>query len=179
MKFDLRQIYKKDAVPRMLKSFGYPNVMAVPKIEKVVVNTGIGSVKDDEQRKRIAEHLAVVTGQKVSERPAKKSISSFKIAKGSIIGYSVTLRGKRMYDFLNKLLFVALTRQRDFRGLNPDAVDEAGNLTIGLKDHLIFPEMVNEDLKSAFGLSITVVTTAASKEKSIEFLKLMGFPFKK
>lgn len=179
MDFDLLKIYKEKVVPDMMKKMGYKNKMAVPRIEKVVINTGIGFSKDEEQRKRIIEHMALITGQKPSLRPAKKAISGFKIREGNIIGYSVTLRGKRMYDFLNKFIFVTTPRRRDFRGLDAYSVDGAGNLTVGLKDHLVFPEMVGQDIKSAFGLSVTIVTTAKEKKNALEFLKLMGFPFKK
>jgi len=178
MKFDLRTIYE-EAVLEMMKKFGYKNRMAVPRLEKVVVNTGIGSVKDNEQRERIKKDLAAICGQMPRETAAKKSIASFKVREGGHVGYSVTLRGRKMYDFLNKMLFVAIPRKRDFRGLELSSIDEAGNLTLGFKDHLVFPEMVGRDLKSAFGFSATVVTTAKNKQKAEEFLKVLGFPFKK
>lgn len=163
----------------MMKKFGYKNLMAVPKVEKAVINTGIGSVKDEGQKEAIQKQLILITGQKCSERPAKKSISTFKLRQGSVVGYSVTLRGKRMYDFLNKLINAVIPRKRDFRGLNPKSVDKAGNLTIGFKEHIVFPEMVGEDVKYFFGLGVTVVTTAKTKEEAFEMLKLLGFPFAK
>jgi large subunit ribosomal protein L5 len=179
MNYDLQKYYKEKVIPKMMKEFGYKNPLAVPEIDKVVVNTGTGSVKDEAQKERIEKHLALITGQKPSKRPAKKPIASFKIRQGSHIGYSVTLRGRRMYDFLSRLIFVAIPRQRDFRGLSLKSVDESGNLTIGFKDHLVFPEMADEDVRNAFGFSVTVVTTAGNKRGAVEFLKVLGFPFKK
>ncbi|MBU1091640.1 50S ribosomal protein L5 [Patescibacteria group bacterium] len=178
MKCDLKEKYTKEVMPKLIKEV-YKNKMAVPKIEKVTINVGTGSVKDDNHRKYIENSLAVIAGQHFSKRLAKKSIASFKVREGGHVGYSATLRGKRMYDFLNKLVFVAIPRKRDFRGLSLKSVDEAGNLTIGFKDHLIFPEMANEDVRSSFGFSVTIVTTAKGKEKAKQFLKEMGFPFSK
>ncbi len=175
----IQEKYKKEVVPAMMKSFGYKNMMAVPKITKVVVNTGIGSVKDENQKNLIEKQMVSITGQKPSKRPAKKSIASFKTREGSHIGYSVTLRGKRMYDFLNKLLYVAIPRKRDFRGLSRTSVDKAGNLSIGFKEHIVFPEMVGEDVKNLFGLQATIVTTAHGKEEGHKFFELLGFPFAK
>ncbi|MBU1179206.1 50S ribosomal protein L5 [Patescibacteria group bacterium] len=179
MKYDLQKKYTEEVVPEMIKKFGYKNRMAVPKIQKVVVNSGIGSVKDKEQIGRVEKQIALIIGQKPLKALAKKSIASFKTRKGAHIGYSATLRKKRMYDFLNKMIFVALPRQRDFRGLDWKSVDAAGNLTIGFKDYLVFPEMAGEDLKNTFGFSVTVVTSAKNKEEMKNFLTMMGFPFKK
>ncbi len=173
----IQEKYKKEVVPGMMKNFGYKNVMAVPKIIKTVVNTGIGSVKDENQKNLIEKQLTLIAGQKSSKRPAKKSIASFKIRQGGHIGFSVTLRGKKMYDFLNKLLYVAIPRKRDFRGLSPTSVDKAGNLSIGFKEHIVFPEMVGEDVKSLFGLGATIVTTAKNKKEAHKFFELLGFPF--
>lgn len=163
----------------MMKKFGYKNLMAVPKIEKAVINTGIGSVKDDSQKETILKQLSLITGQKLSERPAKKSISTFKLRQGSIVGYSVTLRGRKMNDFLDKMINVAIPRKRDFRGLNPKSVDEAGNLTIGFKEHIVFPEMASEDVRYFFGFSVTIVTTAKTKQEALDLFRLLGFPFTK
>jgi len=179
MVYDLEKKYKEEVVPEMINKLGCKNKMAIPRLVKVVVNTGVGSIKDQEKKVMIEEHLAILTGQKVSKRPAKKSIASFKLREGNIIGYSVTLRGNRMYDFLNKLIFVTIPRKRDFRGLDSGSVDESGNLSIGFKDHLVFPEMVGQDIKNAFGLSVTVVTTAKDKDEAVELFKLLGFPFKR
>lgn len=178
MIYNLEKKYK-EVLQEFQKEADFKNRMSVPKIEKVVINTGTGSVKDGTRKELIEKHLAFFTGQKASKRPAKKSIATFKLREGVDIGYKVTLRGKRMYDFLNKLIFIAIPRQRDFRGLEEKSVDESGNLTIGLKDHLVFPEMLDEDIRNAFGFSITVVTTAKNKEIALKFLKAIGFPFKK
>jgi len=159
--------------------FGYKNVMQTPQIVKVVVSTGIGSITDKEKIKLIPECLAKITGQKASPRSAKKSIATFKLREGDIIGYSVTLRGERMYAFLDKLLNVAIPRTRDFKGINRSAVDEMGNLTIGVKEHTIFPETADEELRNVFGLSITLTTTAKTKEEAEKLFEELGIPFKK
>lgn len=179
MQYDLKKIYKEKTIPHMKEKFGYKSTMAVPCLKKVVINTGIGKVKDKEQKDRIEKNLTLIVGQKLSERPAKKSIASFKIRQGLHIGYSATLRGKRMHDFLNKMVFVAIPRKRDFRGLDLKSIDDVGNLTLGFKDHLVFSEMIDEDVRSAFGFSVSIVTTAKSREEAIEFFKSLGFPFKK
>lgn len=179
MDYDLKKKYFNTILPELISKYGYKNRMEAPKIIKVVVNTGVGSVKDGGRRDLIGQHLAVITGQLPSKRQAKQSIATFKLRKGGHIGYSVTLRGGRMYDFLNKLVYTAIPRKRDFRGLSPNSVDEAGNLTIGFRDHLVFPEMVEGDLRDAFGISVTIVTTARNKEKAVELFSLMGFPFVK
>ncbi|HJN62725.1 MAG TPA: 50S ribosomal protein L5 [Candidatus Paceibacterota bacterium] len=160
-------------------TFGYKNKMQTPQIEKVVVSTGIGKEKDKQKIQLIQDRLAKITGQKVSPRPAKKSIASFKLREGNIIGFQVTLRGKRAENFLNKLINIALPRTRDFRGIPKKSVDEMGNLTIGIKEHTIFPETSDEELKNVFGLSITVVTSASNKEEATKYLETLGFPFQK
>ena len=149
------------------------------KIIKAVVSTGIGSIKEDTKKENIFKELTLIAGQKPKVNQAKKSIASFKSREGMPIGYSVTLRGQRMYDFLEKLIKITIPRVRDFRGLSPDLIDEAGNLTIGFKEHIVFPEAAGEDVRSAFGLGVTVVTKAKTKEQALELLKLIGFPFKK
>lgn len=175
----IREKYKKIVVSEMKKKFGYKNEMAVPKIVKVVVNTGVGSVKDEKILENIESHLALITGQKPVKKSAKKSIASFKIRQGDLAGYSVTLRGQRMYDFLDRLINIAIPRIGDFRGLNPGAVDESGNFTIGVKEHVIFPEISEEDIKTIFGLEATIVTTAKNRDQALELFKLLRFPFKK
>jgi large subunit ribosomal protein L5 len=175
----LKEKYKKIAVAEMKKKFGYKNDLAVPKIIKVIVNSGVGRLKDEKQLETIEQHLALITGQKPVKKAAKKSIASFKIRQGALVGYAVTLRGRRMYDFLDRLINVAIPRIGDFRGLNPKAVDEAGNLTIGVKEQTIFPEISEEDIKMIFGLEATIVTTAKKREEALELFKLLGFPFKK
>lgn len=160
------------------KTVGYENRMATPRIAKVVVSVGTGSAKDKNRGKAIAERLARITGQKASERPARQSIATFKSRQGDIVGYQVTLRGSRMFDFLDKLIHIALPRTRDFRGLAPSAIDAMGNLTIGIKENTIFPETSDEDLKDVFGLAITIVTTATTKKSAEAFLRHIGFPLR-
>ena len=152
--------------------------MRVPKIVKVVINTGVGRIKDEKQLQEIVKMLTLITGQKPSWRPAKKAISSFKTRIGQLVGYAVTLRGKRMYDFIGRLINIALPRERDFRGLDPKSFDKFGNLTIGIKEHIVFPEIIGEDYKFLFGLEVTVVTNAKKREEGIELLRMMGFPIK-
>jgi len=149
------------------------------KIIKVVVGTGIGSIKDEPKKQSIEKSLALIAGQKPKVNQAKKSIASFKSRQGMPIGYSVTLRGQRMYDFLEKLINITIPRVRDFRGLNLNLIDQAGNMTIGFKEHIVFPEAAVEDVRSAFGIGVTIVTSAKTKEQALELLKLIGFPFKK
>jgi len=162
-------------------TFGYKNKMAAPKLAKVVINAGTGSglKRDSKRNEMVEDRLSKITGQKPSVRQAKKSIASFKLREGNPIGLSATLRGKRMYAFLDKLINVAFPRTKDFRGFDKKAVDQMGNLTLGLKDHTIFPETPDEELSNVFGLSITFVTTAKSKEEAIAFFESIGVPFKK
>ena len=181
----LKDKFEKEVIPEMMKKFGYKNKMAVPKIEKVVVNTGFGRLiagKTSEEQKKIRdailEDLALLSGQRPILTRAKKSISSFKIRKGMAIGAQVTLRGKRMNDFLERLIHIALPRSRDFRGIERKSVDREGNLTIGIKEHIAFPEILPEKAKTIFGLEITVVTTVKNREEGLELLKLLGFPIK-
>ena len=151
----------------------------MPRILKVVVSTGVGSFKDKTKFKVVEDRLARITGQKPAPRGAQVSIASFKSRQGDIVGYQVTLRGSRMFDFLDRLVNLALPRTKDFRGISPDAVDEMGNYTLGIKEHNIFPETSDEELKDVFGLAVTIVTTAKSKEEVLAFLTYLGFPFKK
>lgn len=157
------------------------NVMQTPKIEKIVVNVGTGSrqKKDRFANKYIAEQLAKITGQKAAARAAKKSIATFKIRTGDQVGLATTLRGEKMNSFFDKLVNIALPRTKDFRGLEVKSIDDMGNLTIGIKDHTIFPETGEEELHKIFGLSITVVTTASDKKSAEAYLRFMGVPFKK
>ena len=174
----LQDKYQKEALPAMRKKFGYKNVMAVPKIVKVVVNTGVGRIREEKQHEEIQRYLALVTGQKPASRQAKQAIAAFKTRKGLVIGYQITLRGKRMYDFLTRLIHVALPRTRDFKGLEEKSFDTKGNLTIGIKEHIVFPEVIGEDYHFLFGLEITIVTDGKRREEGVELLKLMGFPIK-
>lgn len=158
---------------------GYKNAMQVPRISKVVISTGVGSFKDKSKFKIVEDRLARITGQKAAPRGAKISIASFKSRQGDTVGYQVTLRGTRMFDFLDRLVHIALPRTKDFRGISPTAADEMGNYTLGIKEHTIFPETADEELKDVFGLAVTIVTTARSKAEAVAFLTHLGFPFKK
>lgn len=170
-----------ESFEKMKSDFHYKNKMAAPKMVKVVLNVGTGTAikKDKNKNDAIGERLAKITGQKGALRGAKQSIASFKIRQGDPIGIVVTLRGKRMYAFLEKLINVALPRTKDFRGINTKAVDNIGNLTIGIKEHTIFPETADEDIKDVFGLAITLVSTAKTKKEGFTFFELLGIPFKK
>ena len=181
----LLEKYKKEAIPAMMAKFGFKNAMAVPKIEKVIINSGFGRLviekTSDEQKKicdAILNDLSLITGQKPNLTKAKKSISSFKIRQGLEVGARVTLRGKKMMDFLERLIHVGLPRSRDFRGIDQKSFDEKGNLTIGVREHICFPEISPERVKTIFGFEVTVVTTTRKREEGIELLKLLGFPIK-
>jgi len=167
------------AFDTLKETFKYTNVMQAPRIEKVIVSTGVGKIDDKKRIELIQDRLAQITGQKASARPAKQSIAQFKPREGDIVGYQVTLRGARMNLFLDKLIHVALPQTRDFRGLKATAIDEMGNITLGLKEHTIFPETVDEDIKDVFGLAITIVTTASTKEEAEALLRHIGLPLKK
>jgi large subunit ribosomal protein L5 len=160
---------------------GLTNVMQTPKIEKIIVNVGSGSrQKQDRMANQfIAEQLMKITGQKPSGRTAKTSIAGFKIREGDVVGQSVTLRGERMASFFDKLVNVALPRTKDFRGLETRVIDSMGNMTLGIKEHTIFPETGDEELRNIFGLSITVVTSAKDKKSAEAYLRFLGVPFKK
>ena len=172
---------EKEAFEKMKGIFNYKNIMATPKLQKVILNVGTGTMvkKDKNKNTAISDRLAKITGQKVALRGAKKSIASFKVRQGDPIGVMVTLRGDRMYAFLEKLINVALPRTKDFRGISRKVVDDIGNLTLGIKEHTIFPETADEDIKDVFGLSITVVSTAKTKKEGFAFYELLGMPFKK
>lgn len=172
---------QKNAYKTMKDSFGYKNVMSAPHIMKIIVASGTGSgVKKDKNRNDfVAGRLAKITGQKPSIRVAKKSVASFKTRLGDPIGVMVTLRGARMYSFLDKLINVAIPRTKDFRGIDKKIVDDIGNLTMSIKEHTIFPETGDEELKDVFGLAVTIVTSAKTKAEATEFFKLIGIPFKK
>ena len=175
----LRERYEKEAVPGLKKEFGYDNVMAIPKITKVVVNMGLGEAT---QNAKIvdtgADELGRITGQKPVITRAKKSIAQFKVRKGMPIGTMVTLRGERMWEFLDRLIAVALPRVRDFRGVPPKGFDGRGNYTLGLKDQLLFPEIDYMKVDKARGMNISVITTAKTDEESRKLLQLLGVPFR-
>lgn len=173
------EIYNKNVIPSMRAAFGYKNVMAIPNIHKIVIHIGIGKLRDDKEREEVKKFLRLISGQEPSSRPAKKAIASFKTREGLIIGYQVTLRGKRMNDFISRLVNIALPRLRDFRGLELSAFDNKGNLTIGIKEYIVFPEMIGEDYRFLWGLEVTIVTTAKTRAEGIELLRLIGFPIKK
>jgi large subunit ribosomal protein L5 len=165
-----------------LKSqFGYTNIMAAPRLKKVIVSVGTGSAmkRDNKRNDLVSDRLSKITGQKPSLRGAKQSIASFKIRQGDAVGVSVTLRGPRMYAFLEKFFNIAVPRTKDFRGFNRTAVDSIGNLTLGIKEHTIFPETADEDIKDVFGLSVTMVSSAKTKEEGTAFFELLGVAFKK
>ncbi len=159
--------------------FGYQNVMQAPKVEKIVVSIGTGRVQDKQKEALIRDRLARITGQKPAARPAKQSIAAFKLRAGEIIGYQTTLRGARMQHFLDKLINIALPQTRDFRGLKVTAIDEMGNITIGIKEHTIFPECSDEEIKDVFSFAITIVTTAKTKKEAEAFLRHINLPLKK
>jgi large subunit ribosomal protein L5 len=182
----LKEKYQKEVVPAMAKEDNLKSPMAVPAIEKVVVSTGFGkmiaSLGSDEQKKTvnaISRDLSLITGQYPVVNKAKKAISSFKLRKGMPAGASVVLRGEKMYDFLERVINIALPRSRDFSGIPLKSFDKEGNLTIPVKEQNIFPEISPEDSKINFGLEITVVTTAKTKEEGVRLLRLLGFPLKK
>ena len=181
MKHTTPTIYElnKTSFTGMKEKFGWKNPMQAPRLSKVVISTGIGSVKDKKKVELIADRLAKITGQKPALRGAKKSIATFKVRQGDPVGYQITLRGKRMCDFIDRLVHIALPRTKDFRGISRGAVDEMGNYTLGIKEHTIFAETSDEDLKDVFGIGVTVVTTSKAKPETIAFLEYLGFPFKK
>ncbi|OGY70453.1 MAG: 50S ribosomal protein L5 [Candidatus Jacksonbacteria bacterium RIFCSPHIGHO2_12_FULL_44_12] len=171
--------YKKDVIPEMKKKFGYMNDLAVPKILKTVLNVGLGkTMREEKTREHVDRTLKAITGQKPIFTRAKKSIAGFNIRTGTILGAQVTLRGKRMYDFLSKLIGIAIPRVRDFQGLPPTILDRKGNCTIGLKEYFIFPEAQLEDASLTHGLEITIRTSAKIDSEALELLRLMKFPFK-
>lgn len=161
--------------------FGYTNIMAAPHLTKVVVSTGTGGAmkRDNKRNEMVSDRLAKITGQKPALKGAKQSIASFKIRQGDPVGVTVTLRGPRMYAFLEKFFNISVPRTKDFRGFNRTAVDSMGNLSLGIKEHTIFPETADEDIKDVFGLSVTLVSTAKNKEEGMAFYELLGVPFKK
>src|SRR3989338_3946696 len=155
------------------------NVMQAPKIMKVVVNSGVGSMVDKKKIDIVLDRLAKITGQKPIKRGEKKSIATFKSREGDIVGVQATLRGEKMWSFLDRLFNIALPRTKDFRGISPTAIDEMGNYTLSVKEHTVFPETADEDLKDVFGFSATIVTNLKDKSSALEFFKSLGFPFKK
>ncbi|MFA5420836.1 MAG: 50S ribosomal protein L5 [Patescibacteria group bacterium] len=176
----LKEKYQKEIIPELKDKFKYSNNLLVPKVKKVVINVGFGKrVKDKDYISNIEKTLIRISGQKPVFTKAKKSISSFKIREGMIIGIMVTLRGDRMYSFLDKLVNVTFPRVRDFRGISAKAIDKQGNLAIGFKENSAFPEVRVEDINNIHGLEVIVDSSANNKEEGFELYKLLGFPFKK
>ncbi|HBR35449.1 MAG TPA: 50S ribosomal protein L5 [Firmicutes bacterium] len=175
----LREKYSKEAVPGLQSRFGYQNVMQIPRLEKVVINMGVGEATQDAKLIDAAVNdLTLIAGQKPVVTNAKKSIANFKLRAGVAVGCKVTLRGKRMYEFLDKLFNVAFPRIRDFRGVSPQSFDGRGNYNLGLKEQLIFPEINYDKIDKVRGMDVVIVTTAASDEEGFELLKLLGMPFR-
>jgi len=169
--------YNEEVIPKMKDKFGYENDLAVPQVEKIIVNTGVG--KFNSERDRIEEMIKdfqFITGQKPVKTKARKAISGFKIRENMEIGIKTTLRGKRMWDFMDRLINAALPRMRDFQGVSSNSVDKNGNLNIGIKEHIIFPEIFSEKVRNIFSLQITLVTAAKDKKEGLELFKLLGFP---
>ncbi|OGG78172.1 50S ribosomal protein L5 [Candidatus Kaiserbacteria bacterium RIFCSPLOWO2_01_FULL_52_12b] len=160
----------------LAEAFGYTSPMQSPRIMKIIVSSGVGKKRDKKQLELIEDRLAKITGQKAASRGARLSIASFKVREGDTVGLQVTLRGARMYDFLDKLIHIALPRTRDFRGISPKAIDDMGNITIGIKEHTIFPETSDEDLKDVFGFAVTIVTTSHTKAEAEAFFRHLGLP---
>lgn len=175
----LKERYIKEIVPACIKEFGYKNVMEVPKLSKIVINLGLGSIKDNSKSFNLAlEEITQITGQKPVATTAKKSISNFKVREGQKVGAKVTLRGERMYEFLDKLISIALPRVRDFKGISPKAFDGKGNYALGIKEQLIFPEISYEKVEQIRGFDVIIVTTAKTDKEALSLLKLFGMPFR-
>ena len=180
MTLRLKEKYVNEVIPAMMEKFKYDNVMQVPKLEKIVLNMGIGNAKDNSKVLETAvEEMAIIAGQKPVITKAKKSVANFKVREGMPVGCKVTLRGAKMYDFLDKLANIALPRVRDFRGISPKSFDGRGNYAMGIKEQLIFPEIEYDKIDQIRGMDIIITTTANTDEEGREFLRLMGMPFKK
>jgi large subunit ribosomal protein L5 len=176
----LGEIYKKDIVPALIKTFSYKSVMQAPKLDKIVVNMGVGAaVADQKIMDEAVKELETITGQKVSIRKSKKDISNFKLRANTNIGAMVTLRKERMYEFLDRLINVALPRVRDFKGLSDKSFDGRGNYTLGVKEQIIFPEINTDKITRVMGMDITLVTSAKTDNEAFELLKAFGIPFRK
>ena len=176
----LAETYKTEVVPSLIKQFGYTSPMAVPRVTKVVVNMGVGdAIQDGKVMDAAVDELTGITGQKPAVNRARKSISNFKLRQGMAIGCCVTLRGKRMYEFLDRLMNLALPRVRDFRGVSPRAFDGRGNYTLGVRDQLIFPEVNYAKVQKVKGMNVSIVTTAGTDEEARALLAALGMPFRK
>lgn len=176
----LKEKYQTEIAKAMMEKFSYKNVMEIPKIEKVVINTGVGDVKDNSKSiNMVVDEMALITGQKPVVTKAKKSIANFKVRQGMSVGMKVTLRGSQMFEFVDRLLSIALPRVRDFKGVNPNSFDGRGNYTMGVREQLIFPEINYDKVENVRGMDITFVTTAKTDEEARELLRLFGMPFSK
>ena len=176
----LRDYYKSDVAPALMKKFNYKSPMQIPKLDKIVVNVGTGDAKDNAKViDTVIEEISMITGQKAVPTYAKKSVANFKLRQGMKIGVKVTLRGERMYEFIDRLFNFSLPRVRDFKGINPNAFDGRGNYSLGLKEQLIFPEIEYDKIDKIRGMDIAFVTTANTDEEARELLALMGAPFAK
>ncbi len=176
----LREKYRKEIIPALMEKFKYKNIMQVPRLEKIVINMGVGEATQNVKELEVAmKELAQITGQWPVMKRARKSISNFRVRKGQPIACMVTLRGARMYEFLDRFISLALPRVRDFRGLNPRSFDGRGNFTVGVKDQLIFPEIDYTKVEKTRGMNITFVTTAETDEEAYELLRLFGMPFRR
>ena len=176
----LREQYEKEVVPALMKKFQYKSIMQVPKLDKVVINIGLGDTKENPKSLENAMNdLTQITGQRPMITKAKKSIAAFKLREGANVGCKVTLRGDKMYTFLDKLISISLPRVRDFRGLSPKSFDGRGNYTIGIKEQLIFPEINFDEVVKVRGMDIVIVTTAKTNEEAYDLLKELGIPFRK
>jgi len=175
----LLEKYKKEVVLQLINKFNYKNKLSLPKIQKIVVNMGVGRAVDNKKLiEEATKHLTIVTGQKPLVTVAKKAIAGFKLRKGQAIGCKVTLRGKRMFEFLDRLISIVLPRIRDFRGISPRAFDGRGNYTLGLTEQIVFPEITIESVEFVQGMDIAIVISGNSNEQSCELLKLLGMPFR-
>ena len=175
----LYELYKKEVVPKLMKEFGYKNIMEVPKIHKIVINMGVGeAVQNIKILDNAVEELTLIAGQRAIIRRAKKSVATFKLRKGMPIGCMVTLRKKKMFDFLDKLMNIALPRVKDFRGVSPKSFDGRGNYSLGIREHLIFPEIDYDKIDKVKGLGVNIITTAKTDEEARKLLEYLGMPFR-
>ena len=178
---DLQTRFKNDIIPQLKEKLGKKNTMSIPKVTKVRINVGIGSYVKSHNKdySNIVENITAIAGQKPTLNKAKKAITNYKLREGEVVGISVTLRGKRMYDFLEKLINIVFPRVRDFRGLSKKAFDGAGNYSVGFKEHTVFPEISPDDIAKLHGVQVNITTSSKTDEEGIELLTLLGFPFKK
>ncbi|RAK07729.1 LSU ribosomal protein L5P [Halanaerobium saccharolyticum] len=176
----LAQEYKEEILPQLVEKFDYNNVMEAPKLEKIIVNVGLGEAKEDTKLlDTVVDEIARITGQSPTVTRAKKSIANFKIREGMPVGIKVTLRGEQMFEFLYKLINVSMPRIRDFRGVSPKSFDGRGNYSLGISEHTVFPEINIDEVDNIHGLEVTIVTSAETDEEAFELLSIMGMPFKK